>query len=139
MNYCCLIFGGCYDSLIQPLEIAQRKCVRVMSCVDRQASSNPLFNNLEILKFKDIYKYQLGIYMHKNPQIGIQSSTIHNYRTRSSLLVPAFQRLELTQRQSVAFQGPSLWNVIPIEIRNSQSLSTFKHKLRKYLILQYCS
>ena len=56
LNYCPLIFGGAYNSHVLPLEVAQRKCVRVISRVDRYAHSNPLFANLGILKFSDVYK-----------------------------------------------------------------------------------
>ena len=111
----------------------------MICCVDQVTSSNHLFGNLKILKFKELYKYHLGIYMYKNPEIGIHSSTIHNYETRSSFIVPAFQRLVLTQRQSVAFQGPSLWNSIPNDVKEARSLAIFKSRFRKYLILQYSS
>jgi len=139
LNYCCLIFGGSYDSHLSPLEVAQRKCIRVICCVDQLTTSNPLFSILEILKFRDLYRYHLGIHMYKNPEIGIHSNTIHNYETRSSFIIPAFQRLVLSQRQSVAFQGPSLWNLIPNDVKEARSLAIFKSRYKKYLILQYSS
>ena len=139
MTYCSLIFGCAFDSLILPLEIAQRKCIRVVCSANTRCSSGPLFISLETLKFRDIYKYQLGIYMYKNPQIGTPSNAIHSYQTRTSFLIPAFQRLLLTQRQSVSFQGPSLWNIIPSDIKDAPSLRNFKYKLKQYLILKYSS
>lgn len=138
MNYCPLIFGNAYDCHVQPLEVAQRKCVRIISRVDFQFSSNPLFSDLKILKFKDIYLYQLGIYVFKNPQIGQTSQRFHDYNFRnSSAIIPVFQRLSLTQHQSVTFQGPSLWNSIPNSIRNKPSLNAFKFNFKKHLLSQY--
>ena len=60
LNYCPIIFGGAYSSHIQPLGVAQRKTVRIISRVNSQAHSNPLFA-LDVLKFNDLYKLQLGI------------------------------------------------------------------------------
>ena len=137
LNYCPIIFGGAYSSHVQPLEVAQRKSIHIICRVGRQASSNPLFANLGILKFNDIYKLQLGIYMFKNRDNFIISSSNHNYNMRNSIFIPAFQRLTLTQRQSVAYQAPLIWNSIPLDIRNCQSLKGFKVSYKNFLISQY--
>ena len=137
LNYCPIIFGGAYSSHIQPLEVAQRKCVRIINGVHRQSNANPLFANLEILKFNDLYKIQLGIYMYKNIHNFVDSSPNHNYDMRHSLFYPVFQRLTLTQRQSVAYQAPLNWNSIPLSIRNSQSLKAFKSCYKRHLVSLY--
>ena len=137
LNYCPLIFGGAYNSHVLPLEVAQRKCVRVISRVDRYAHSNPLFANLGILKFSDVYKLHLGIYVYANLDILDAAIPNHTHNTRNSQLNPVFQRLTLSQRQSVAYQAPKNWNSIPLQIRNCRSLKSFKNSYKKYLISLY--
>ena len=137
LNYCPLIFGGSYSSHILPLEVAQRKSVRIISKVDRLAHSNPLFANLGILKLIDLYKFHLGIYTYKNFETIDASIPNHSHDTRYNFLNPVFQRLTLTQRQSVAYQAPNNWNSIPLDIKNSVSLASFKRSYKKYLLSLY--
>ena len=33
--------------------------------------------------------------------------------------------------------GPKLWNALPLEIRKSRSLSTFKTSVKKYILSKY--
>ena len=35
---------------------------------------------------------------------------------------------------TIAFKGPQIWQNIPLEIRNSESLSLFKSNIRAYLV-----
>ena len=138
LNYCCLLFGGAYDTHLNSLVVAQRKCIRVIDGESYYAHSNPIFARLNILKFKDLYKLNLGIYLHKNWTKFQQYLNTSNYNTRGdSIFNPPFHRLNLTQRQSVEHQAPKLWNSIPASIRNSSSLNSFKWKYKKHLISQY--
>ena len=137
LNYCPIIFGGACSSHLEPLRVAQRRSVRIISRVDFRAHSSPLFANLGLLKFDDIYKFQLGIHMYKNLDNFDISSSNHDYNMRNISYIPVFQRLTLTQRQSVAFQAPSNWNSIPLDIKNSQSLKLFKINYKRYLISLY--
>ena len=138
MNYCTLSFGGAYDTHLRPLEIAQRKCIRVVGNQSYFSHTNPIFSRLEILKFKDIYKYNLGIYMYKNLDRFSNRRSLHDHETRSgNLYDPIFQRLTLTQRQSLEYQGPNNWNSIPIYIKVAPSLDIFKNRYKEYLISLY--
>ena len=61
----------------------------------------------------------------------------HSLNTRNRhQVVPEFHRLSLTQH-AFSFTGPTVWNDIPLEIRNSPSLPAFKRKFKEYLIDLY--
>ena len=61
----------------------------------------------------------------------------HEYNTRCrDDLNPQYQRLGICQ-QSVDYQAPLLWNRIPIDIRNSNSVRIFKRKLFEYYVSEY--
>ena len=131
MNYCTLSFGAACDTHLRPLEVAQRKCVRVIGNQPYFAHTNPIFSRLKILKFKDVYRC---IDRFSNRR------SLHDYETRSGDLYDSvFQRLTLTQRQSLEYQGPKNWNSIPIYIKVAPSLNIFKNRYKEYLISLYNS
>ena len=75
--------------------------------------------------------------MYKNPNIRSNLIINHDHNLRNPSLSRPYQRLTLTQCQSVAYQGPTTWNMIPLDVRNRQSLSAFKYHYKKHLISQY--
>ena len=89
-------------------------------------------------RVKDIYKYNLGVYMFKNIGNFESSFRVNPYLTRSGdYYAPNFQRLSITQNQSIKFQAPYLWSRIPIEIKQCRSLASFKKRYKSYLINKY--
>ena len=76
--------------------------------------------------------------MYSNLNKFIDNIPNHDYETRSgNSFNPVFQRLTLTQKQSLKFQGPKTWNSIPDYIRAAPSLSIFKRKYKKILLSSY--
>ena len=62
----------------------------------------------------------------------------HSHNTRShGNYVATFQRLDLTQRQSIMYQCPTIWNDLPDTVRSVNSLDQFKQKCKQYLISLY--
>ena len=90
------------------------------------------------MKFKDIYNYQLGVYMFKNISSFDSSFRVNPYQTRSGdYYAPGLHRLTLTQNQSIQYQGLTVWEEIPLHIRQCPSLSSFKYNYRSSLISKY--
>ena len=54
LNYCPIVFGNAFQSHLRPLEVAQRRCIRIIANEHPQAHSDPLFLQLKLLKFRDI-------------------------------------------------------------------------------------
>ena len=66
---------------------------------------------------------------------------IHKYNTRlknKEILYTPFARTRLEQT-SLDYQVATIWNKIPLEIRKSLCLITFKKKLKNFLIEKYAS
>ena len=132
------MFGNAYQVHISKLEVAQRKSLRIVAGLPPLSHSDPIFYNLKLLKVKDIYDYNLGVYMHKN--IGKFESYLREnpYDTRSGdQYNPVTHRLTLTQNQSIKHQALILWNNITLDIRQCPSLASFKYKYRSSLISKY--
>ena len=139
LNYCSIIFGNAYPSHLRSLVVAQKRCVRIIANENQYSHSDPIFSRLKLLKFAEIYKFKLGVYMFCNLHKFSLSSSVHEHSTRFSegnFLVP-FQRLTLTRNQSVLCQAPSNWNTIPNLIKNCETLKSFKRQYKTYLMAVY--
>ena len=135
-NYCNLIWGGTYRSHLHPLIIIQKRIIRIIFNRPYLDHTNPLFFDGKILKIEDLYKYNLGKFMFLNQNDPIyQNNNAYDLRSQD-LLVPQFERLTTTQH-SVHFQGPHLWNQLPIELGNSNSLNIFVRYLKEYFLNEY--
>lgn len=133
--YGILIWGDASDTHLKPLVTIQKKILRIVTSSDYFAHTKPLFCATGILPIKDLYRYILGIYMYRKNLSGslLHSDHFYNTRHREDAL-PQFQRLSQCQR-SLTYNGPRLWNSIPLPIRNADSLHIFKRFYKKYLLL----
>ena len=138
ISYCNLIFGNACVTHLSPLEIAQKKAVRIVANEPPLSHSNQIFINLNLLKLHDHYNYNLGIYMRKNIEIFAQNFRINLNNTLSgNHYEPSFQRIDMTLNKSIMFQAPKNWEKIPIPIRNSRSLNSFKRGYKTFLLSFY--
>ena len=139
LNYCPIVFGNAFQSHLRPLEVAQRRCIRIIANEHPQAHSDPLFLQLKLLKFRDIYKFNLGTYMYNNIEKFSSNLQSNEYSTRSgnNYYLPTFQRLSLTLNQSILYQAPSNWNNIPQFVKNTPSINSFKKHYKDFLLSEY--
>ena len=76
--------------------------------------------------------------MFKNIGSFESSFRINPYQTHSGdYYAPGLHRLTLIQNQSIQYQGPIVWEEIPLPIRQCPSLASFKYNYRSYLISGY--
>ena len=136
--YCTSIWGGTYTSYLKPLEVLQKRCIRLVTNSPYLAHTDPLFKRNGLLKLSDIYKFKIATYAYKNRN-SIQSDYLrphdHNTRFRSDLL-PHYERLATTS-QSLHYVLPNIWNTIPTDIKNSESVFIFKRNYKRFLISFY--
>ena len=91
--YCNLVWASTYRTNLIRLEILQKRVIRTIAKTTFDAHTDPIFQNLGILKFHDIYLIQLGLFMYsyQNHTLPLKfhskftlQSQIHLYRTRNS-------------------------------------------------------
>ena len=134
--YCNLIWGGTYDSHLDPLVKLQKRAIRNVNKTSFLSHTNSLFASNKILKLKDIHKFQLAKYVY-NLESVTEFTRTHDHDTRfRANLRPSYSRLTLTQH-SPSFSAINLWNTLPDPIKQSRSFSLFKSRVRNYLIDQY--
>ena len=142
LHYAITAWGNCALIHQERLLKLQKRAIRIIDHAPFLAHSTPIFHSLGILQFRDIYLFQTGVFMYLCQNNLLPKSLLnlftfnsdfHNYNTRNAgnFHLP-IMRTVLNQK-SIVFQGPSLWNLIPSEIRCSFSLNLFKYKYKRYL------
>ena len=134
------IWGGTYQTHLDPLIKAQKRIVRTISLANRDAHTAPLFNELHLLTFNNIYKLFTTILAFKCINMNYVTElctpvrAIHQRNTRQSLYnlrKPPSRRVLLDK--SVLCMVPSLWNSLPNNIKSCQTLNQFKLNVKLYL------
>ena len=114
----------------------QKRIIRSMSNADFLAHTTPLFYKLGILKVEDLYKYNVVLDTYKKVKEGKYAVT-HDVNTRNRNLAKRKDHKLTRCRQSLTYNGPTQWNLIPDDIRNITSFSLFKNKLKKFYLQKY--
>ena len=60
---------------------------------------------------------------------------VHNYSTRSRELIHIPKHKKRIFQFNIRFTGPKFWNVLPDQIKKSLSVSSFKFKFKKDVLL----
>jgi len=110
--------------------------VRNIAKVDYRAHTSSLFKKLDILKVTDICCFQTALFMFKFSQSQLPSkfndyftrvTSVHYYTTRSSTSAFMLPFCLTTIRQKcIRYQGPSVWNSLPSNIKLVDSAAALK-------------
>ena len=123
----------------------QKRVIRTISKSTFDSHSDPIFKELELLKLSDIRQLEVGKLMFSLNHSFLPSKfknyfslnkQVHSYATRyaNDFHFP-FCRTNL-RKFSVSFQGPTYYNSIENDIKESNSLYLFKTKLKKRVIYE---
>jgi len=145
LNYCNIVWGNTFKTHLKNLFRLQKRALKLCSD-DKKLKSDTLFVRLNRLSIHDIYKFQTGQlvfnYFHNsnilpNTVISLfkKISDIHSFHTRSQdnlCLYKFFGRLNVRISCTKVY-APTLWNKIPTEIKQVNTLYSFKKQFKNYL------
>ena len=114
---------------------------------DTRLSNATIYRSLSLLQLSDIYKLELGKFMHKASYKALlkclkemvkRMDSVHNYPTSSSRKNIFYEHLSLTSsyRNWVSTAGISLWDSIEPSLRG-KNFHEFKTEHRKLLVSLY--
>ena len=117
--------------------------IRIISGSHYSAHTSDYFANNKLLNMQQIYQYSIGIFMFKycNDELPNlfanmfqKNSGIHTHNTRQQnhFHLPKFKNNML--KNSVRYQGVTLWNGLSDQLRESKSLNSFKFNFKKPLL-----
>ena len=142
--HCNLVWASTYRTNLIRLEILQKRVIRTIAKTTFADHTDPVFQNLGILKFHDIYLIQLGLFMYsyQNHTLPLKfhckftlQSQIHSYNTRNSckFCLP-FCRTR-TKQFSVFYQGPKFYNTLTPISSTPPHLFPLKEHLRHLFVI----
>ena len=123
--------------------------MKVIAFNEMIVHSTPIFDSLQILRLNDVFQLQLASFVYEcvnnlSPlyfrNYFTAVSFIHSIGTRQSKRGDLFvERKNTTQYRirSIHFSGARLWNSLPLIIRESPSLPSFRNKLKSHFLLNY--
>ena len=149
LSYCISSWGSASKTTLNPLDILQKRAVRIITHSKSKAHTTPLFHKLQILKLQDLYTLEIAKLMHRlhNNSLNICNlnrdtykllDNTHSYHTRRKQSKNYFiPRVKTTQSQnSLTYIGPKVWNEIPLNVKNMKYCK-FKNELKRRMISDY--
>lgn len=144
--YCINIWGGTHKYILHQLYILQKRAVRIIATPRHYlAHTDPIFNNLNLLRLDDIYFFSISSYMYRVFLRDVPAAVLeifdknthnHNHNTRQSTRYYINRpqcTLSCTQK-AFSYRGPTIYNALPEILKASVSLNSFKSKLRRYIL-----
>lgn len=142
IDYCNALLAGVSKSTLSKLQYVQNSAARILTKTRQGEHITPILESLHWLpvRYRVDFKILMLTYKALNglaPQYLSELLTAYaprrNLRSSDSgfLMVPSTRMRSMGDRAFVSF-APRLWNTLPIEIRQADSLSTFKSTLKTY-------
>ena len=148
IDYCNSLYVNLPKSATEKLQRIMRSAARLISQPSWNASITEVCKDLYWLPVTQRSQFKVLTLVYKalhNETPSYISEMLQSYRPertlrskKSNLLLVKRTRVRYGAR-AFSVSGPSLWNKLPQEIRDSNSFSIFKRKLKTYLFQQaYC-
>lgn len=146
-DYCCIIWGNCNADGIEQLTKLQKRAARIILDAPFNTPSKELFKSLNWLSFRDrlIYHKLILVYKilnNKTPEYlqkyCVPNTNVHNRNLRSisnnNLVIVRPNTNNM--KRSFAYSAPTLWNKMPLNVKLSSTLNSFKTNCFKYVFEQ---
>ena len=127
------------SELFKSLTAKEDNKIRILSKVSFDSHTDVLFHEQEILKFSDIYSYQIGKFINVFKRLLLPNyfrdmftlaNHLHSYYTvNCNLFYTPPCRTDI-RNFSIRFQGPKFFNSLSPEIQNSESICLFGERLK---------
>ena len=145
LQYCITSWGGSPACNTDPIFKLQKRAVRYISHKPARTTTNPLFIESKMLKFKEIYRLEICKLTHKLTKFNLNGelqltnlSQQHNHNTRLNTDNNYYSNTCRTNLGKTSFNNlaPKFWRDVPHEFKHL-SPTGFKKKYKNYLINLY--
>ena len=133
LNYGILGWGGVNKTILNNLEVLQKRILKIMFNKDMNYPTNDLFTESHLFDTRQLFYYAICIYQYKNKNT--LSLIPHKYSTRKNReqFTVQFMKKSLGQR-NYAYLAPKIYSILPENLRNAKSLPLFKKQCKKHIL-----
>uniref|UniRef100_A0A674PEA0 Reverse transcriptase domain-containing protein n=1 Tax=Takifugu rubripes TaxID=31033 RepID=A0A674PEA0_TAKRU len=149
LDYCNSLLSGCPNNCLRSPQLIQNAAARVLTGIDKRDHITPVMASLHWLpvKFRIIFKTLLLTYKVlrglapsylEELVIPYHPNRLLRSQNAGPRVVPRVSRSRMGGR-AFSYQAPLLWNQLPVQVREADSIATFKIRLKTYLFEKaYC-
>ena len=133
--YCLPLFGGCYKSEINLLQVQQNKAAQIVLNLPPRTNRDLMFSKLDWLTVSQLISYHtlITVYRIRKTRTPEHLASILCRENHNGHIIMKNPKLEL-YRDSFIFRGAITWNNLPRNVKSSCTLGVFKKHLRKWII-----
>ena len=138
LTYLIIIWGGTQDYLLKPLQVIQNRAARCVTRLSWYTPTRILLKQCGWLSLKQLIFFHTAVQIwkiQKTKQPSSISLKLQTSITRSgaegNLLVSTYETD--IGRKSFLVRGQTTWNRVPVDIRSSKNIKSFKNKLKQWV------
>jgi len=147
-EYCNIVWAIHKSAALNDLIICQKKAIRIITNSKWNTHTKPLFYNIRILPIDKLNDLHVACFMYRAMHnllpwyfcsMFVPNLEIHSHNTRIKDNIHSMHHRLNLRKHTIIIHGPTIWNNIQIDIRNSQSYFIFKRKFKESLFTTLCS
>lgn len=131
LRYGILSWGSAFKSHLFPLEVLQRRFLRLIYSKKALYHTDDLYSETQVMDLRQLYFYNSNIRYHINKQAAQLPS--HNYNTRHQHLFIIPLMLKTLTQHTFLFLAPRLYNSLPQQLKNITNPNKYKKLLKRHI------
>jgi hypothetical protein len=145
LDYCNIVWASGHSGLIEKLQIAQKRIVRIVCNLSWNAHTRPTFLKLNILHIVEINTFQIGCFMYRAMkgllpshlmQYFTPTNAIHSHYTRHCNDLYLSRHRTSIRADSIRIRGVKVWNAVTTSIQQAPSFPIFKKNFKYFVAHQ---
>ena len=147
LDYCNSVLAGINGSMLSKLQVAQNNAARLVLNKRKRDHASPLLTKLHWLPVQERIAYKIATLCYKclngsapsylsnllTPYVPSRQLRSSSDTTKLTMTIP---NLKTFGERSFVYSAPKIWNALPQQLRESETLNIFKKNLKTHLFPQ---
>ena len=149
LSYGILAWGNASSAILNKTNILQKRAIRTISKANFNSHTEPLLKQLSILKLKDLYEYEVALFMYKFTKKELPLSFQHtfnynheiyaNHSTRQSSKIYIRRCDSRFAKHLPLYNFPVVWNKWCFSLTDKTSVTQVKGQIKRSMLNSYSS